>query len=148
MGGIGGAIACLVAHRRPGALRLNRPCDDGSVGRLLVDESDAENPRTVAADIDESGDLVFSGRDWGPGVEQFFGRDEIEFWYTVRRGDLAAYAGAASVDPERPLDSLHDRWFGDRFNELAALMRTESGDLGFEVEYSLADLLESSETES
>jgi hypothetical protein len=112
-------------------------CEDECVGRLLVNESGAENPRTVSAKIDGAGDLVFSGVDWGPGVEEFFGRDEIEFWYTVRRGDLGAFAKVASVDPDRLLESLHEKWSGARFNELADLMRTDPDELGFKVEQSL-----------
>jgi hypothetical protein len=101
-----------------------------------VNQSKAEQPRTVDVEINESGDLVFSGVDWGPGVEEFFGRDEIEFWYTVRRDDVAAFAEAASLNPERLLGSLHAKWSGARFDRLAALMRTDPDDLGFKVEYS------------
>ena len=103
--------------------------------RRLVDESDRADGRTVDAILNEDGDLVIRGVDWGPTVERMFERDEYEFAYTVRRRDLEAFAALASIEPSRLLDDLADKWAGDRFGELAQLLLQDPGERGFSVEF-------------
>ncbi len=106
------------------------------MARRLVDEGRRRHPRIVDADLTADGDLVIRGVDWGPNVEKFFGRDEHEFAYTIRRDDLGAFAERAGLRPSKLLDDLADMWSGARFNELAVMLRESAPTRGFPVEFS------------
>lgn len=54
-------------------------------GRLKIKlvEEHGENPRFIDASINENGDLVVSGQDFGPIVRELFGDSDYEYWLTV-----------------------------------------------------------------
>ena len=55
--------------------------------KVKLMETGGVNPRFLDAEINESGDLVFSGQDMGPIVEQIFGDSDYEYWLTIRSKD-------------------------------------------------------------
>ena len=64
---------------------------------VLRDTRDEGGTRYLDASIKSNGDLVFSGQDFGPGVEAFWGVSEYEWVWTVAACDckqlLVAFGG-------------------------------------------------------
>ena len=44
--------------------------------------------RDLKAYLQENGDLVLDGRDFGPAVEDYWGHDDYEYWLFVRAVDV------------------------------------------------------------
>lgn len=67
---------------------------------VLRDTKDEGGRRYLGASIDENGDLVITGQDLGPGVEEAFGPGirEYEWVWTVKKGELPKLAAALGGD--------------------------------------------------
>lgn len=54
----------------------------------IVAINDGTKRYWLRVDLEENGDLVLEGQDLSAGLEEMFGRDEYEYWYTVKAADV------------------------------------------------------------
>lgn len=82
----------------------------------IVAVEDSKHRYWLRVDLEENGDLVLEGQDLSPGIEELFGRDEYEYWYTVKAANvptLLASLNASSTNATN-LDAIAEL-LRDRF---------------------------------
>ena len=87
------------------------------MNKVKLMETGGENPRFLDAEINESGDLVFSGQDLGPIVEGVLGDSDYEYWLTIK-----------SRDKDSVLIALMEIFFKEHkipFNEFRELLESK-----------------------
>lgn len=89
---------------------------------VLRDEKTASDSRHLSAQIEDSGDLVFTGQDIGPAVADFFGVREYEWTWTVKAGDVAKLKAALGVSGD-VLGALHDRFGSGHASEIEPFLK-------------------------
>lgn len=70
--------------------------------------------------LEKNGDLVLEGQDLSPGLEEMFGRDEYEYWYTVKAAavpKLLETLGGANGLLGRPTERSIAAVLRERFGE-------------------------------
>ena len=84
---------------------------------LLRSVNEGSDTRHLEASLNEDGDLMIEGRDYGDGVEEFFGCREYEWVWTIRSADLAALLNALGTKTDI-LFALQERFSGERAADL------------------------------
>lgn len=92
--------------------------------RITLVNQGGPDRRRVTASLSADGVLVIAGVDSGPLVEQIFGDDDYEFWYTVDADSLPRFMDRLGVaERDRLLDALVADWSGERFSALQEVLR-------------------------
>lgn len=88
----------------------------------LRDEKNELGRRTFEARLEENGDLVFDGWDFGQGVEDFMGCREYEWLWTVRAADIPMIGKALNSD-QPLLDAIAARFAEQRSDEIFGFLK-------------------------
>src|SRR5687768_3913936 len=73
---------------------------------VIVQVSDGKTSYALYADLRDSGDLVIAGHDLSASLADSVGRDEYEYFYTVRAGAVPRVCELLGVERAALLDAL------------------------------------------
>jgi len=90
---------------------------------VLRDTRDESGTRYLEASISPNGDLIISGQDLGPGVEEILGVYEYEWVWTIAASDCGQLLGALGAHTDL-LSALSERFSGERDNELQSFLES------------------------
>jgi hypothetical protein len=77
--------------------------------------------RHLEASINDAGDLVIKGTDYGDAVEKHFGVREYEWVWTIRASDMPKLLESLDTTGE-PIEALSSRFSGDEAAGLKAFL--------------------------
>lgn len=95
-------------------MRFNIPRKKITAPRVVVlrASEDAEGTRLLQAFLNDDGDILIQGRDYGDGVEQMLGMREYEWGWKIPAGHVPALLRALEADDD-VLAALKRRFSGD-----------------------------------
>lgn len=100
---------------------------------LIVEVRDARTNYALYADFDGRGDLVVSGTDRSPGLEERMGFDEYEYFYRIRAAEIPELCNQLGAPRETLLDGLRDLLAPSGASASSAWRKwLESHQIGFE----------------
>lgn len=89
---------------------------------ILREQRSTNDLRYLSAELDDNGDLLFTGQDLGDGVKEAFGYLEYEWYWTVKAEDIPVFKAAIGEEGDI-LDLLEEFFSNEKAAGLYQFMR-------------------------